>query len=60
MNINPADSSNTVPAILVLSPAVSFSQGMGFMQLHGGTLQNPSLDTSLHHLPLKAKELTVS
>lgn len=58
MKINPADGSSTVPAIPVLSPAVSCSQEMGFMQLHGGTLQNPPLDTSLHQLPLKAKELT--
>lgn len=46
MNINPADSSSAIPSILILSPAVSFSQGCQgkrLMQLHGDILQNPFL-----------------
>lgn len=54
MNTNPADSSSAIPPILILSPAVSSQgcQGKCLMQLHGGTLQNPSLGTSLHQQAL--------
>lgn len=52
MNINPADSTSVIPSILILSAAVSFSQGCPgkcFMQL----LPNPSSDTSLHREALE-------